>query len=78
MGGSFGAAFCLILVFIASLGEQVFDLASVGLEHILNVELMLMSTAEFKPYRPAGILQKYLGNVFLFPQMLPSFNMQKS
>lgn len=54
------------------------DLASMGLEHIPNVKHMLKSTVEFKPYRPAGIVQKYLGNAFLFPQMLPSFNIEKS
>lgn len=64
--------------FLTCLGDQVSDLASVGLEHIPNVEHVLKSTVEFKPYRPAGMVQKYLGNAFLFPQMLPSFNTQKS
>lgn len=53
-------------------------LASAGHEHIPNVKHMLKSTVEFKPYRPSGAVQKYLGNAFLFPQMLPSFNIQKS
>lgn len=53
------------------------DLASVEPEHIPNVEHMLKSTVEFKPYRPGGIVQKYLGNAFLFPQMLPFFQHTK-
>ena len=70
--------FGFVLVFLTSLGDQVSDLGSVGLDRIPNVEHMLKSTVEFKPYRPAGLVQKYLGNAFLFPQMLPSFNIQKS
>lgn len=52
--------------FLTSLRGQVSDLASVRLEHIPNVEHMLKSTVEYKPYRPAGTIQKYLGNAVLF------------
>lgn len=70
--------FNLVLSFLTSFGNQLSDLASLGLEHIPHVDHMLKYTGEFKPYRPAGTVQKYLGNAFLFPQMLPSFHTQKS
>lgn len=60
-------------VFLTSLGDQVSDLASVGLDCIPNAEHMLKSTVEFKPYRPAGLVQKYLGNAFSFPSDAPFF-----
>jgi len=56
----------------------VSDLVSVELERVPNVKHMLKSAVEFKPCRPAGIVPKYLGNAVLFPQMLPSFNTEKS
>lgn len=64
-------------IFLTSHKDQVSDLASVELEHIPNVEHMLKSTVEFKPYRPGGISTKISGKCFSFPSDAPFFQHTK-
>lgn len=64
-------------IFLIYHRDQVSDLASVELEHISNVEHMLKSTVEFKPYRPAGISTKISGKCFSFPSDAPFFQHTK-
>lgn len=71
LGSSFFWFFWFGSTLLTSHRDQVSDLASVELEHIPNVEHMLKSTVEFKPYRPGGISTKISGKCFSFPSDAP-------
>lgn len=77
LGSSFFWFFWFGSTFLTSHRNQVSDLASVELEHIPNVEHMLKSTVEFKPYRPGGISTKISGKCFSFPSDAPFFQHTK-
>lgn len=73
----FWCFFWFASIFLTSHKDQVSVLASVELEHIPNVEHMLKSTIEFKPYGPGGISTKISGKCFSFPSDAPFFQHTK-